>query len=80
MSDVRTSILTHSALAGAAIGLVMSLLAVGAVTIAAQLLPLPAGAMRLLDRRGLVLALSCIAACIAVGAVLGWLEGRLKLR
>lgn len=78
MSAVRTGILLHSALAGAAIGLVAALLALGVVTIAVHLLPLPAGAARLLERRGPTLALACIAASVLVGATLGWLEGRLK--
>lgn len=80
MSGVRATILAHSAFAGAAIGLVASVLAVGVATIAAQLLPLPDALARLMARRGATLALACITACVLAGAVLGWLEGRLKLR
>lgn len=77
---VRASILLHSAASGAAIGLVLSLLVVGVLTIATQLLPLPAHLARVLERRGWALALAGVVACVAAGAVLGWLEGRLKLR
>lgn len=77
---IRMSILAHSALAGAVIGLVTAVLAVGVATIAVNLLPLPTKLARVLAHRGVVIALACVALCVGSGAVLGWLEGKLKVR
>ena len=70
----------RSAASGAVLGLVCALLVVGAGTIAASVLPLPAGLARFVDRRGVPLALAVLLVTTCVGALLGYLEGRLKVR
>ena len=75
---MRTSILAWSAASGAVIGAVVALLLVGAGTVAAAVLPLPVGVAREIGRRGVQLSIALIVLFTAVGAVLGYLEGRLK--
>jgi hypothetical protein len=77
---VRTSIVAWSAASGAVIGAIAALLLVGAGAIAAAVLPLPAGVAREIGRRGVQLSIALLVLFTAVGAVLGYLEGRLKVR
>ena len=75
---MRASILAWSAASGAAIGAIVALLLVGAGAIATAVLPLPESVAREIGRRGVQLSIALIALGIAVGAVLGYLEGRMK--
>ena len=77
---MRTSILAWSAASGAVIGAIIALLLVGAGAIAAAVLPLPVGVAREIGRRGVQLSIVLIVLFTAIGAVLGYLEGRLKVR
>jgi hypothetical protein len=77
---MRGGVLLHSALSGAVMAGIVALLLVGAATILAAALPLPAALARLLDRRGVVVAVATVILFLAAGALLGYLEGRLKLR
>ncbi|HYD51615.1 MAG TPA: hypothetical protein VEA99_03265 [Gemmatimonadaceae bacterium] len=77
---MRSSVLLHSALAGAVMAGVVGLLLVGAATVVAVVAPFPPSVARLVDRRGVALAVTTIAFFLLAGAVLGYLEGRLKLR
>ena len=74
---MRTSILAWSAFGGAVVGLIVAAMVVG---IGALLhVVLPAGPARLLARAAPV-AIPLVALLLAgAGAVLGYLEGRLKL-
>ena len=77
---MRTSVLLHSALSGAVMAGIVGLLVIGVATIVAATVALPGPLGRLLDRRGLALAVIALLAFALAGAVLGYLEGRLKLR
>ena len=74
---VRTGILAWSAASGAVIGLVLAglLIGLGAVVLALA----PGLAARLGPRWTQGMAVAVLVALPAVGAVLGYLEGRLKL-
>ena len=74
---MRSSILIQSALGGAFVGLLAAVVLVAAGALL-QLL-LPDGAARALGRLAPVVVPVVAALCVAGGAVLGWLEGRLKL-
>lgn len=76
---MRSSILWWSAGGGAIAGLMLGL---GLVALGAFLLPLvlPAAAERALERHGWLVTAVVVTAPLVVGAVLGYLEGRLKLR
>lgn len=75
---MRASILAWSAVSGAVIGAIAALLLVGAGAIAAAVLPLPVGVAREIGRRGVQLSIALIVLFTAIGAVLGYLEGKLK--
>lgn len=77
---MRSSILGWSALSGAVVAGILATLAVGVATIVLSAVALPDSLSRLLDRRGVVLALAVILAAVVIGATLGYLEGRLKLK
>ena len=77
---MRSSVLVHSALSGAVMAGIVGLLVVGAATIVASVVALPSALARLLDRRGVMLAALVLFAFVAGGAILGYLEGRHKLR
>ena len=77
MSDVRTSILVQSALSGAVMGLVAGAVIFGAAIAIAMLLP--ESAERWIARARLAGILLCFILFPLAGALLGWLEGRLKL-
>jgi hypothetical protein len=74
---MRTSILLWSLLGGAFIGLLAAVLLVGVAVLLHALLP--AGAARALARLAPVGVPVLVGLCIAAGATLGYLEGRLKL-
>ena len=73
---VQRTILVESALSGFVMGLVVGVLAFGALAIVAGVLP--EAAARWVER----LRMPAIALCLVVvplaGAALGWMEGRLK--
>jgi len=74
---MRTGILLHSALSGAVMGLI-----VGAVAFAAGLaiwLLLPEDGARFLARGRTLAIVVCFVLLPLAGAVVGWMEGRLKL-
>ena len=75
---MRASILAWSAVSGAVIGAIAALLLVGAGAIAAAVLPLPVGVAREIGRRGVQASIALIVLFTAIGAVLGYLEGKLK--
>ena len=70
-------ILAWSTTGGAIVGLILGALAFGILLILASVLPAPVG--RAFERVRLVVALVLLAGGPLVGAVLGFLEGRLKL-
>jgi len=74
---MRTSVLLWSAFGGAFVGLLAAVLAIGAGVLLHALLP--AGPARALVRAAPVVVPSVALLCVAAGAALGWLEGRLKL-
>lgn len=76
---MRSTILWWSAGGGAVVGLMagLALVAVGALLLP---LALPAAAQGTLERHGRLASAIAIAAPLLAGAVLGYLEGRLKLR
>ena len=76
---MRASILWWSAAGGAVIGLLAGL---GLVAVGALLLPalLPGSATRAMARHAWWLSALAVLAPVLAGAVLGYLEGRLKLR
>jgi hypothetical protein len=74
---VRSSILLHSALAGLAIGLLGGLMLLSLLAVGSEILPAEL-ARRSARLRAPVLAL-CLGLIPFLGAVIGWLEGRLKL-
>ena len=74
---MRATILLQSALGGAFVGLLVAVLLVGAGALVQ--LVLPDGPARALGRAAPVAAPVVAGLCVAAGAVLGWLEGRLKL-
>ena len=74
---MRLSILLWSALGGALVGLLAAVLLVGAGMLLHVVLP--AGAARALARAAPVAIPSVATLCVLAGAVLGYLEGRLKL-
>ncbi len=75
---MRSSILWWSAGGGAILGLIVGL---GLVAVGALLLPLvlPAAAERALERHSWLISGIAVIAPVLTGAVLGYLEGRLKL-
>lgn len=75
---MRAAIVLWSAVSGLVLGLFAGLLLLGALTIAAQLLP--ARVDWLIERLRAPVLLACLVLLPAAGAVLGLLEGRLKLR
>jgi cell division protein FtsX len=75
---MRTGILLWSALSGALLGLFAALLLLGVGAIVLALLP--GAAQRLLARWSTVAVVLLLVVLPAVGALLGWLEGRLKTR
>lgn len=77
---MRGAILGWSALSGAVVAGILATLAIGAATIVLSAVPLPDPLARLLDRRGIVLAVAVILGAVLIGATLGYLEGRLKLK
>lgn len=77
---MRGTILGWSTLSGALVAGILATLAVGAVAVLSSALTLPTPLARLLDRRGHTLALAVIAIALLIGAALGYLEGRLKLK
>jgi hypothetical protein len=74
---MRSTILLQSALGGAFVGLLAAVLLVGAGALLQAVLP--DGAARALGRAAPVAVPVVAALCVAAGAALGWLEGRLKL-
>jgi hypothetical protein len=74
---MRTHVLFWSTVGGAAVGLLAGALLVGAGALLHLLLP--AGAARALARAAPVAITVVVALCALAGAVLGYLEGRLKL-
>ena len=74
---MRTSILLQSALGGAFVGLLAAVLLVGAGVLLQ--LVLTAGAARALARAAPVAVPAVALLCVAAGAALGYLEGKLKL-
>jgi len=77
---MRGTVLVWSALSGAVVAGILATLAVGAAAVVSSALPLPDPLARLLDRRGVVLAVTVVAVALLIGATLGYLEGRLKLK
>ena len=74
---MRTSILVWSAVGGAVVGLIVAALVVGAGVLLH--LALPAAPARFLARTAPVSIPVVVALLALAGAVLGYLEGRLKL-
>ena len=77
-SEAHVSVLVWSAVSGLVVGLFAGLLLLGVLALGAALAP--AGLARLVGRlRGPVLVV-CLVIVPALGAVVGYVEGRLKLR
>lgn len=76
---MRSTILWWSAGGGAIVGLLagLGLVAIGAIALPALL---PAAAARALERHGWLAATVALVVPALVGTVIGYLEGRLKLR
>lgn len=75
---MRAGILFWSAVSGLVLGVFTGVLLLGALTVTAHLLPARADA--LVERLRAPVLVACLVLIPAVGAVLGLLEGRLKLR
>ncbi len=75
---IRAGILAWSATSGLLLGLFAGLALLGILAIIAALLP--AGAARMVERVRAPALVLCLVMMPAAGALLGYLEGRLKLR
>ncbi len=75
---MRASILAWSAASGLIVGLFAGLLLLGVLALVAVLLP--AGLARLVERLRTPALVLCLVVVPVLGAVLGYIEGRLKLR
>ena len=74
---MAAGILAWSTLGGAIVGLILGALAFGALLIVASILPAPVG--RAFDRVRFGVAIVLLAGGPLLGAVLGYLEGKLKM-
>lgn len=75
---MRTTILVESTVSGVVIGVVLGVVALSIATVVAGVLP--AGAARWIERLRTPAIVVCLVVLPLIGAVLGYLEGRLKLR
>jgi hypothetical protein len=74
---VRATILGWSAVSGLVLGGIVGLMVFAVVIVSGELVP---GVARLVGRVRLVMVLFSFVVLPLAGTVLGWLEGRLKLR
>ena len=76
--DVRATVLVWSAVSGLVVGVLAGAALFGVLAVGAAFLP--ASLVRLADRLRAPAVVFCFLVVPALGAVLGYLEGRLKLR